>query len=391
MMWQGSRLALPLSKHGLLPWSPSLGPRAAALASDLADADLPALAVALEAELGHRADRFAAGIEAYRSHPYRRDLTEKPVLWAEGTTRLLDYGAAGDRPVLVVPSLINRADVLDLMPGRSMLRALAELGLRPLLVDWGEPGEAESRFDLTAYIAGRLEMALDAALTEVGGPVAVMGYCMGGLLAVALGLRRARDIDRLALLATPWDFRAGEAGSYADLLAAMAGPIAAMCAPLGAVPADILQGLFALADPALAIRKYSRFAEIDPASPEAIRFVATEDWLNDGVSLALPVAIECLAGWYGENRPEAGIWAVAGRTVEPARLAIPCLVVEPARDRLVPPASSAALARRLGQVEILRPDLGHIGIIIGGTAPEEVWTPVARFLLGSQNRNEIPI
>ena len=50
--------------------------------------------------------------------------------------------------MLVVPSLINRPYILDLAPGRSLLRWLAAQGLRPLLMDWGTPGAAEAGFDL---------------------------------------------------------------------------------------------------------------------------------------------------------------------------------------------------------------------------------------------------
>ena len=100
-----------------------------------------------------------AGIAAYRRHPYVRDLIDPPAIWHEGDSRILDYGGAGP-PVLFVPSLINRAYVLDLMPGRSMLRWLAANGVRPLLLDWGWPGPVERAFTLTDLIAGRLERAI---------------------------------------------------------------------------------------------------------------------------------------------------------------------------------------------------------------------------------------
>ena len=123
--------------------------------------------------------------------------TALPVLWREGTTRLLDYGGDTAGPViLVVPSLINRFYVLDLLPERSFLRHLAGRGLRPLVVDWGAPGSEERKFDLTDYVAGRLESAFDAALRLAGAPIGVAGYCMGGLFALALALRRP-DADRL--------------------------------------------------------------------------------------------------------------------------------------------------------------------------------------------------
>jgi polyhydroxyalkanoate synthase subunit PhaC len=375
-----SMLALPLLKSGLLPWKPNLAPHAAALVSDLGATALPDFARAVEAELRRRADALAAGITAYRRHPYRRTLNDAPVIWSQGTTCLRDYRPDGGVPVLIVPSLINRADVLDLKEERSLLRYLAASGLRPLLVDWNEPGEAEQRFDLTAYVAGRLEGAFEAAIGAAGAPMAVLGYCMGGLLALGLALRRQRDVTRLALLATPWDFQSGNPG-FARFLGALAEPVAAWFGAQGQVPTDVLQSLFWLGDPHLANRKFRHFAELDPASPEAENFVAVEDWLNDGVPLALPVARECFARWYGANTAFTGSWKLAGQTVDPGGFVKPALVVVPAKDRLVPPVSALALARRLPNAEILQPDLGHIGLVVGGRAPATVWAPLRDWLL----------
>lgn len=378
--WQSSMLALPFLKSGLLPWKANLSRHADALANELGETSLPDFAAAVEAEALRRAETLAAGIEAYRRHPYHRDLADPPAIWQDGTTSLRDYGPSHGKPVLVVPSLINRAHVLDLQAGNSLLRHLAAHGLRPLLVDWDRPGERERQFDLTGYVAGRLERAFDAALDLAGAPMAVLGYCMGGLLALGLGLRRRREVERLALLATPWDFQAGNP-AFAQFIGALAEPTQQAFLLLGQIPTDILQTLFCLVDPNLAIRKFLRFAALDPASPEARTFVATEDWLNDGVPLALPVARECFAGWYGANTPLNGQWKIAGLPVEPGRFEKPVLIVVPARDRLVPPASALALARALPQATVLQPELGHIGLVVGSKAPAEVWAPLRDWLL----------
>src|SRR5262249_8508228 len=192
MLWLSSCVAWPLWRNGSLRLRAELDPRASALAQSLAGVAPEAFAAALDAELRHRGDLFLRGLERYRHHPYRRPLADPPVIWREGATQLLDYGPPDGAPVLVVPSLINRAYILDLAPGKSLLRFLAEAGLRPLLVDWGRPGPAERRFTLTDYIAGRLVRALDAAAAAAGGPLAVVGYCMGGLLALALAQLRER-------------------------------------------------------------------------------------------------------------------------------------------------------------------------------------------------------
>lgn len=377
-LWMSSRAALPLLSNGLLPWRPELAEAGNALRQSLAGIAPEAFAAAVDAELRTRGDCFLSGLERYRRHPYRRAEAELPVLWQEGATRLVDYRPAGGAPVLVVPSLINRAYILDLGPDKSLLRFLAAAGLRPLLVDWGKPGALERGFDLTDYVAGRLDRAAEAA-AALGAPFAVLGYCMGGLLALALAERRPALVAALALLATPWDFHAERAGQ-ARLVGEIAEPLARSFALLGEVPVDMLQLLFAALDPLLALRKFSRFAMLRPGSAEERDFVAVEDWLNDGVPLALPVARECLAGWYGANTPGRGAWHIAGRAVLPERVAAPSLVIVPAQDRIVPPRTAAALASLLPRAERLTPRLGHIGMMVAHEAPEAVWRPLADWL-----------
>jgi polyhydroxyalkanoate synthase subunit PhaC len=376
-----SRAALPLLKSGLLPWRPEFALQGGSLTLALAGAKSDLVEAALDAELTRRAALFLEGVERYRRHPYRRDLPEPPLLWQEGTTRLLDYRPRGGTPLLVVPSLINRAYILDLAPGQSLLRYLTEQGLRPLLVDWGAPEKEERQFDVGAYITRRLEPAAEIARQAAGGvaPV-VLGYCMGGLLALALAARRPALVGALALLATPWRFHA-ERAEQARLLGVLAEPMARSYGALGEVPVDVLQALFAAQDPLLAVRKFSRFAGMVEDSPAALGFVALEDWLNDGVPLAVPVARECLGGWYGEDRPGRGRWRVDGKSIRPRDVEIPALVVVPAQDRIVPPATAAALAEELPSAERWTPRLGHIGMIVARDAPGAVWAPLAAWLL----------
>lgn len=379
LLWQSSRAGLASLSAGLpLSNGPSL---AAERLRELAQHAPANLSAALGCEVSRRAELFLHGVEAYRGHPYRRPANDVPVLWQEGSTRMLDYGGAGASaaPVLVIPSLINRYHVLDLLPEHSFVRHLAGQGLRPLLVDWAEPGLAETGFTLSNYIAGRLDGALAAARAETRQAVAVLGYCMGGLLALAVALRRPADTAALALLATPWDFHA-ERPEQSRLLAAVICGLPRFWGPIGALPVEVIQTLFWSLDPFLAERKFVRFAGLDPASAEARTFVALEDWINDGVPLAWPVAEECARSWYGDNDPPAGHWHVAGRPVIPGEFAKPALVVVPRRDRIVPPASAAPLASALRHATVLRPAFGHIGMMAAADAPSAVWEPVGDWL-----------
>ncbi len=402
----GSRLAWPLLSSGSPPWSqggplpglpapgPALRERVESLrplAKSLAPA---ALAAALGAEAASRAGRFLDGIAAYRGHPYRRDLKDPPAVWQAGTTRLLDYGVgvSDARPILCVPSLINRGYILDLMQGQSLLRWLAapddgRTPLRPFLVDWDAPGEAERRFTLTDYICGRLEAALDHVLAVTGQKPLLLGYCMGGLLALALALRRQEDLSGLILMATPWHFHAGEAGPdsarhQGAALARLLPLQAPLLDALGELPLDPVQSLFTLVDPLTALRKFQAFARMDPDSAKARAFVALEDWLNDGVPLAAPVAREALGLWYGQNTPGRGEWRVAGQVMDPAALHLPSLCLIPATDRIVPPASACALAEAIPGAVIQTPPVGHIGMVASGAAKQAVWQPLRTWQVG---------
>ena len=378
MLWLSSRAALPILKNASPP-SSKPGERLRALAVEIDAFGHDSVAAALDREIAHRAASYLTGLEAYREHPFRRQGEEPPVLWREGTTRLLDYGRDAAGPVvLVVPSLINRYYVLDLLPERSFLRHLAAEGLRPVVVDWGAPGSRERDFDLTDYIMVRLDTAFTAA-SRIGAPIAVVGYCMGGLLALALALRRQEGLGCLALLATPWDFHA-ERASQARMLAAIAEYFAFLSDAHGSVPVDVIQGLFFALAPFTAERKFTRFSALDPEGEEARAFVAVEDWLNDGVPLAPRVARDCARSWYGDNEPGRGLWRVGGERVDPELLNRPALVVVPRRDRIVPPSSAEPLAAQLGAATVLRPPLGHVGMMAAARAPSMLWTPIAEWL-----------
>lgn len=397
--WLNSAAALPSLKASWqnstanqenLPRNPvleSVARQLAELGPQLDQAKPEELAAALQAEGHARLDAFLTGVEAYRRHDYRRDLPEMPEIWRQGTTRLLDYrrDRTGARPrLLVVPSLVNRYYILDLAADTSFLRHMAQSGFDPFVVDWGAPGDAERAFDLTDYVAGRLEAVLDAVQAEPGGPIPggpifVVGYCMGGNLALALALRRAADIAGLVCLATPWDFHAENAEQSA-VIGQIGRQLEPILQALGELPVDVLQCFFSGLDPFQVLRKFQSFGAMDLTSDNARRFVALEDWLNDGIALSAAVTRECMIGWYGENTPKNLQWKIAGRAVDPAKFSKPSFCIIPASDRIVPPASALALANALPGGDRLTPNAGHIGMMAGRSAEAQVWRPLIDWL-----------
>ena len=128
------------------------------------------------------------------------------------------------RPILLVPSLINRWYVLDLRPGASLVEALVGAGFDVWCLDWGVP-QAEDRYLDWDAVLRRLGRAARRVQHETAQPaIGILGYCMGGTLLLPYLARRAQermargeemDVRKVALMAAPVKFDDGESGHKA--------------------------------------------------------------------------------------------------------------------------------------------------------------------------------
>ena len=188
--------------------------------------------------------------------------TEAGLLWQTGSARLLDFGGEGP-PVLVLPSLINRADVLDLLPGRSLLAHLAASGYRPLLLDWGVPRGRELRFTLADHIHGR---AAGGAGRRAGGD-RPSGRCCSATAWAGCWRPALAAARRTTSPGWPCWPRHGPFDADHRCTGRPPSRLSALIATLGYAPVDLLQAFFAQLDPLGVIRKYARFAELARTTP----------------------------------------------------------------------------------------------------------------------------
>jgi polyhydroxyalkanoate synthase subunit PhaC len=324
---------------------------------------------------GHaRMEEVLKGVRSYQHHPYQRALPPAACVAQVGDVRVLDFGGTG-RPALFVPSLINPSWILDLAPGNSMMRWLACQNIRPLLLDWGAPvGEARS-MTLDDYTTKRLLPLLAA----IGEPVALVGYCLGGTLAVAAAQLAPAQVERLAGIAAPWDF-AAYAPTVRTGLQALWSDWQPVVATTGVLPMEALQLAFAGLDPSLMERKFRQFARLDPSSVAASAFVALEDWANQGPAMAAPAAHQLVEGFYRSNLPASGAWRIGDIAIQPSTAQVPSLTFISLPDRIVPKRSALALAHALPRGACLQIPAGHVGMIGGSRAADLVWRPLAAWL-----------
>jgi polyhydroxyalkanoate synthase len=275
---------------------------------------------------------------------------------------LRDHGGGGP-PALLVPSLINPPRILDLDAQTSLAGALARMGRRSLLLDWGN---ADARSGLS--VAGHIEELLIPMLGALGEPVALVGYCLGGTMAIAAANLVA--CERVVTLAAPWKFSHYPDSSRAALQDMWRHSEAAS-RDLGALPMEVLQASFWSLDPGRTVMKFAEFGRLDPASPDAQRFVELEDWANEGEPLPYPAARELIEDLFGRDLPGSGQWRVGSRVVTDG-VSVPLLNLTAERDR-ISPASTAPAGETIAIAS------GHVGMIVG-SARERLHARLESFL-----------
>lgn len=348
----------------------------------------PAFHRQVHAALFDRLDHMLDGISAYRTGPaYTPFAHTEDTGWARGTARLRRVpGGEGRPPVLMVPSLVNRAYVLDLLPEHSLAGTVAAGGFDVWLLDWNQPREEEAAYGLGDYVSRVLMPAITHVAGTSGQGVHLLGYCLGGTLATGAACVAARrqpeDLASLTLLATPWAFRA-IAATQRDLLSRMTPLIRQQALDNGRVHGAVMQMFFASLDIALNGRKFSKLGRSlrawggDP--PQG--FLALEDWVNDPVDLAGPAALDCLEALYGRDLAAKGNWEVDGIAIHPEELNLPTQIFVPTRDRIVPPEAAHPLARAISGADVADVPLGHVGLVTSGAARARVHQPLVDWLV----------
>ena len=335
------------------------------------------------AQVHQDAHDMVQGIQMYLKHPYARDSVPLENIFEAGTMRVLkipgeDY-SADLKPVLLVPSLINKAYIFDLIEGRSMLRFLHDAGCAPYLLDWGVPTDDYAMTSFDGLVEERLLAAVSFLNEMHDAPLHALGYCMGGTLLSAAVALRPEAFSSFVVMATPWDFHGGAAALSARVK--FWSPVALpSMVDTGHMSVDWLQMLFSSLDPAVTVQKFTRFARMDQESDDAHLFVVVEDWVNDGVALPQPLAQQIIQDWFFENKTGHGGWSVCGKTIVPEEIDVPALVIASSNDKLVEFESAKALGDALPGATFFAPQCGHIGMIAGRNAVKDVWQSIADWL-----------
>ena len=286
-----------------------------------------------------------------------------------------------DQTLFIIPSLINRATVLDLTSDRSMCRYFARQGFDVYLLEWGRPQAESLEFDLYDYHQKRLQPLFRKVYEKYQKPIHVMGFCMGGVFALGLGLEDdlvdENQIASIAFFAPPWDFSVIDEKDSKNLVSYYKS-IKNMTSML---EVDQIQMMFLGLDPWHVYNKFLKFASYDQTSEKAAYFIAMEDWVNDGVPLVRDVADMIILGWYENNLLPQKRMTWGDDVLDPSSVKGPQAVFIADNDSIVPMGSSQKLADQLPKADVFHYPCGHTSLVAGDVAIKNVWQDYKNWLL----------
>ena len=118
--------------------------------------DEPALGERLRLEVERAVQRSLKGIELLGQPPPSVGRTPKTVMHRRGTLSLYHYHATADEvyrvPILCVMAPTNKAYILDLAPGQSLIEFLLGRGYDVYLIDWNPPTDDERDLKIDNYV-----------------------------------------------------------------------------------------------------------------------------------------------------------------------------------------------------------------------------------------------
>jgi len=312
--------------------------------------------------------------------------TPHHVVWRENKLQLIRYDtgvAARHRlPILLVPSLINRHYIFDLVPGKSIAEFLSNAGFAVYAIDWGAPSDEDRLLTIDRYLGGYLPRALRVAARDVDAEqVVLLGYCLGGTMAAIAAALRPERVHSLIALTTPIDF--ADSGLLSAWARSPALDLSTLVAALGNVPWALLQASFQMLRPTLGINKVKGLIDRiwDDAFVDGV--LALETWGNDSVAFPGECYRQFIEELYRRNALRQGTLRVDGVRVELSRIGCPVLNVAAQFDNIVPRASSHALNELVASrdvTELIVPG-GHIGAVVSRRAMEQVWPAVQAWIL----------
>src|SRR2546423_10233093 len=269
------------------------------------------------------------------------------------------------RPLLIVPPQVNKFYVMDLSPGKSIIRYLVGSGLQVFAISWRNPTPQQREWGFDTYDRAILE-AMEAVRVITGSPdVNISGSCLGGMTLATLlghpGARGGRSVNAVTILVTVLDTNVESTmGLFATRETIAAAREASRLR--GVLEGQEMARVFAWLRPNDLIWNYwvnNYLIGKDPAAFDVLY------WNNDTTRLPARLHGELLDLYETNAFTHAGSLEVLGTAVDLSKVTSDAYIVAGITDHITPWQGCYATTQLLGsKVKVILSNIGHIQALL---------------------------
>ncbi|MEN0060198.1 MAG: alpha/beta fold hydrolase [Bdellovibrio sp.] len=316
--------------------------------------------------------------------------TPYEVIESIGTMRLLRYSepAPHRQPLLIIPSLINRYYILDLLPEKSFIAHLAQ-HFTLYVLDWGEARDEEKHLSLESLLELHFAYLYKTLLKDCNRTQAhLLGHCLGGNIATFWSLMHPQDVLSLTLITTPMNLRVN--GKLETWAQHKDFDLQALVQAYGHAPWLLLQTAFLGLNPSQIWQKPRRFLE-KVKTPQSLRnFMALEIWSADNRSPRGACFHDLINLLYRQNCLLEKGFPFKGKRFFLKDLQCPVAALSSQDDHIVQLDSTlqAEYVPQARAVKLWHSTGGHIGCLLGQKSQSTLWPELVHWLHQQESIHE---
>ena len=286
-------------------------------------------------------------------------------------------------PLLIIPPLMVRPTIFDLRAGHSFVSRLMEAGIDVYLLDMGIPDRTYREVGLDDYILEFVEPAFDKVIELSGFDRAFLfGWSMGGIMSYIFS-SLMDDKSKMAGLITcgsPVDF--SEMFPFHILAKIFRMPLTGFVSVIGNIPPSLIKLSFRMISPLATVMRYGELASNYHDREWVAGYESIDNWVNGFLPYAQETFRQFVQECVIEDKLRKGNLFIGERQVDLKNLNSPLLAVAGHTDKLAPVPSVEPITEFVGSDDInfLKVNGGHIGMIAGRRAPDTVWKPIAEWI-----------
>ena len=270
-----------------------------------------------------------------------------------------------EKPLVIIPSWINKYYVLDLEPKKSLIKFLVGQGITVFIVSWRNPKPGMGHLKFDDYVGKGAIKAIEVAQNISGAEkVNTLGYCLGGtLLSVAASILsvnpKENPINSITFLASMVDF--SDIGPMGDVIndALMRKLERGELVHDGIMDGADMETAFNLIQANNLIWNYVINNYLEGKKPSAFDVLY---WTNDNTNLPGDMYKYYMRNMIFENKlSRKNALNICNTPIDIGRIDVPVFVIGFKQD-IISPATTAFTTTELvkGPVEFIFGESGHV-------------------------------